>query len=84
MRVVPNKKDAHIVWTPFCDWEAARESSRFVEQEAHMMEESGEREKEEGSPVALRRELTRGKSISRTRDIVIEQLYIHNHLPNHH
>ena len=68
LRVVPNKKEASIVWTPFCDWEASRETSRFVEQEMRMEEGI---EMEEHSPVALRRELTLGKSLGRTKDIVI-------------
>jgi hypothetical protein len=40
LKVVASKKEANIVWTPFCDWESANESSVFTEDDRKDQETS--------------------------------------------
>lgn len=84
LKIVGSKKEANIVWTPFCDWEQANEGSIFSESERKDRENATSYTEQTDNPLSCKTEEMERFKTKRYRDLTIQQLKMHNHLKNHY
>lgn len=84
LKIINSKKDANIVWTQFCDWEQANLGSVFVESEKKTKERTLLYTDKTETQSDGRTEEVLVPKTQRVKEIIINELRMHNHLKNHY